>query len=486
MELKQTPFLNIEQKQVLSPQMIQAVRILQMSRAELEEEVQGALLSNPLLEEAEGPPPDQSALEDLAAEEDREANDLADLELERDPSYFDDDPWYEKIRAPKQGEAPAFDQFVGRGWSLTEELLGQLETMALSGLLRQICRYLVEDLDGDGYFSSDREDLREGLLQEFGEDGPAFLEDGLAVVRRLEPAGVGAFDLSDCLALQIAAGEETPAEKELLTRAVRDFLPACADGDPARLARLLNVSTEKGAEVLDRIRLLVPRPGAVFDDPTPIPYVAPDVIVERHQNTLFVRLAEDGSERLTLNSTYMDMMGGARAQDPDLSAYLEDHYQKARQLIRNIQQRRRTLLSIAEAIVRIQESFFLAGSGQPGSQESAYLVPVTQQDLARDLGVHSSTVSRAIRGKYLQCSQGTFELRSFFTSRTTASGEVFGQDRALSMIRKAIGAEDPRHPLSDQKLADLLAEEGLEISRRTVAKYRSGMGIGSAARRRKK
>ncbi len=423
-----------------------------MSSLELRDYLQELSQDNPVvdLDEAAAPPdPDR---------EDQQLQHLRWLaDNDRQNRYYQGLWEYESDPIARIGVSGGLEetlpQFVSR----------QLDRLRLDGDTARTVGFLASCLDGDGY-------LRPPLSELAADSGIPLplLERGLAVLRTLEPAGVGAENLSQCLALQLErAGVDGPA-----LAIVRDYLEPLARCRYRLIADRLGVSMDEVLSALKAIRELDPRPGAVFEQPGQTPYVYPDIFVEEQDGHFVARSRAGERPAFQINGYYKELL--ANTGQPEVKDYLRRKVQAAQDVLQAITQRRDTLLRCAQAIVDRQEEFFRLG-------EQA-LRPLRMADVADAVGIHESTVSRAVREKYLQCQRGVYPLGWFF-SRGGAGGDMGGA-AAKAALRRLIDGEDKAHPLSDQKLCEALAAEGCPISRRTVAKYRDELNIPGASGRK--
>ena len=445
MELLQKQIQTLDQRQ------IQRLEVLQMGTLELREYLQEFAQENPVVDLNDAPP----------AEPDREDERLQHLrwlaDNDRQNRYYQGLWDYESDPIARIGVSGGLEetlpQFIGR----------QLDRLRLDGETARTVGFLASCLDGDGY-------LRAPLDELSGDSGiplPA-LERGLAVLRTLEPAGVGAENLSQCLALQLErAGVDGPA-----LAIVREHLESLARRRFRCIADKLGVSVDEVAAAQKAIRELDPRPGAVFEQPGQTPYVYPDIFVEEQDGHFVARARAGERPAFQINGYYRELL--ANSQQSEVKDYLRKKVQAAQDVLSAIAQRQDTLLRCAQAIVDRQGDFFRAG-------EQA-LRPLRLADVADAVGIHESTVSRAVREKYLQCQRGVYPLGYFF-SRGGAGGDMGGA-AAKAALRRLIDGEDKAHPLSDQKLCEALAQAGCPISRRTVAKYRDELNIPGASGRK--
>ena len=470
--LKQTQELK------LTPEMVQSIRILQMNHLELAEYVSQELIENPMLEEA-APEAETMSAEELNcriqdAEEDRydryDAYDLCDRR-----GHLEE-------RGSGNGGVADYERFVRQEETLQDHLMNQLRGTRMATGVYRACEYLIGSLDEDGYLLLDEIDLTQDCHVSSEE-----AKDALILLQSMDPAGVGGRDLRECLKLQLQA-------KSLLTDAmatlIDSMLEDVAANRIARIAKVLAVTKSQAQFMVNTIRTLEPKPGRRFSDGRAVPYIVPDVIVERAgtscDDEIRAYINDGGTPKLQMSSYYRNLMQSV-GKDEELNIYLSERFKSAGSLIQNIQQRNQTILRIVNAIMVRQKQFI-----EPGNK---LLRPMTMQEIADELGLHVSTVSRAIDGKYMQCDGHIYSLRYFFGSGvsmcihdTGAANDGMESVSATSvrrMIRELIQKEDASHPLSDQRISDMLIANGVKISRRTVTKYREIEGIDTASRRRR-
>lgn len=479
------------QQAALSPRLQHAVRLLQMSSQEFAHELQGALERNPFLEseDADGEPVPAATVDGaeaidfsplLTGAEPTASTDeplseaaLASFELDERVQSEDRDFWQGDM--PSQGErreglSEAAD-FAAAGTSLVAHLHVQLDLLKLDPRERALAHAVAASLDDDGYLRMPLEDI----LDEGAIDPMPRLDElraALAWVQTLEPVGVGACTVAECLHLQLAA-LDPGAERDLALAVVIDHLDRLAARDVSGLARALHRSVAEVESACRLIRRLDPHPGWRFDA-GPTPYVTPDVVVRRGRGGWVAALNGSILPRLRLNHLYAELFQRNRsAQHQDLAT----HLQEARWTLRNIEQRFSTILSVAQAIVKRQRRFFEHGP--------LAMKPLCLQEIAEEVGIHESTVSRVTRNKYMATPNGIFELKYFFSrSLGTVSGGVCSATAIRGLIEELIAAESPRAPISDATIARDLGRQGLVVARRTVTKYRQQLRIDAVERRR--
>jgi len=481
--VKQTLQLKLSQHLTLTPQLQQSIRLLQLSTLELNAEVERILQENPLLEkdEAEGEEEPLPA-EALAAARER----AAEAEVETRSSAGDDEPDERPLDVTQAadpsdvadysggetdwggGAPPDDDDFYPQqaaASSLRDHLIGQLGTLNLPLRDRQIVLALIDALNDDGYLASPLEEILEMFPPELAIDADE-LKIALNFVQSFEPAGVGARDCADCLRLQLKVRPaDTPWRAEAL-KVVDGHLALLANRDFTRLKRLLHTDDAGVRGVRDLVRSLNPRPGAQFAR-TEANYVVPDVVVRKVRNQWTASLNEAAMPKLRLNRIYADILTRNRdSSNQQLAAQL----QEAKWLIRNVQQRFETILRVAQAIVERQRRFFEHGE--------VAMRPMVLREIADMLDLHESTISRVTTQKYMLTPRGTYELKYFFGSHVaTDSGGAASATAIRALIKQLIGAENPRSPLTDSRIAEVLGEQGILVARRTIAKYREALQI---------
>ncbi len=483
------PRLDLRQSQslVMTPQLQQAIKLLALSNLEIEAFIGEALESNPLLDIGEAAP-DAPVLEEIAdvrrttletspvdqlVSEGRAADDrpldIDQTALDRDRDTGDGE-WGADIRIGPMGEeGPGIDERGEGDKDLATHLHDQLGAQARDPRLAFLARYLIDQLDEAGYLPVTLREVAGDLGVSLAE-----AEAALALVQSLDPTGVGARSLGECLALQaIEADRHDPAMARLL-----ENLDLLARGELPRLKRMCGVDDEDFAEMLAELRAYDPKPGLRFNRGGGDPVVPDILLVPRADGGWDVSLNQATLPRLIVNRSYYVEMRGA-CDDKGARAWLSDKLADANWLIKALDQRQKTILKVASELVTQQDGFFRHGV--------SHLKPLTLRTVAEAIGMHESTVSRVTSNKYLHCPRGTFELKYFFTSGVgSTDGEGGASAEAVKAAIKAlIDAEDPKAILSDDTLVDLLKAKGFDLARRTVAKYREAIGLGSSVQRRR-
>jgi len=486
------PRLDLRQSQslVMTPQLQQAIRLLALSNLEVESFIAEEIEKNPLLEtagsggdeevaaapEPGAEPAGEDFGEPAALPEIDSAGGEAALDLDPDGEDFHQDSAADAmhgldmagIGAGGSADGPDFDSFAGEAPSLHDHLRRQAGEI-LSGADLLIAERIIEQLDETGYFLASLLDLAQKLGIALAE-----AERVLAIVQTFDPAGIAARNLAECLALQAKdADRYDPAMARLIANL--DYL---AKGNLAALKRICGVDDEDMADMIRELRAYDPKPGCRFDSAERVDAIVPDVFVTRRAGGWGVELNGATLPRLLVNRTYYNELASG-PQDRSSKAWLNECLQSANWLLKALDQRARTIVKVASEIVARQEGFFRHGVAQ--------LKPLTLRAVAETIGMHESTVSRVTSNKYLACDRGLFELKYFFTSgvQTSEGGEGASSEAVKSRIKALIAAEEPDRILSDDQLVDLLQTEGFDIARRTVAKYREAIGLGSSVQRRR-
>jgi RNA polymerase sigma-54 factor len=482
--------LRLSQQLALTPQLQQSIRLLQLSTLELNAEVERILQENPLLEKEEaeeeaggegaaagavagpaaGPDVPSEATVEVPPRADEgetplEPTDTVDNVDRADfEDYSSGDTDWGGGAAPDDDDEGFYPQQVATG-TLREHLLGQLAVLNLPDRDRQIVAALIDALDDDGYLHTSLEEFSE-IFSEHDAVEPEELTIALKYLQSFDPPGIGARDLAECLALQLRAlPDGTPYRSEALKIAT-EHLPLLAARDFTKLKRLVHLDDEGLRAARALITSLRPRPGSAFGK-TEANYVIPDVVVRKQRGQWVASLNEAAMPKLRLNRIYADILTRNRdSSNQQLAAQL----QEAKWLIRNVQQRFDTILRVAQAIVERQRRFFEHGE--------VAMRPMVLREIADMLDLHESTISRVTTQKYMLCPRGTYELKYFFGSHVaTDTGGAASATAIRALIKQLVAAENPKSPLTDSRIADLLGEQGILVARRTIAKYREALQI---------
>ena len=469
----------LNQQLTLTPQLQQAIRLLQLSQLELEAELRQIAEGNPLLEFEEEAAPGEAEEESFspAAVEtptvDHNADDSADWAEADAPAETPIDFSLSSSSGPGNRGEEDFEPQNAAPETLQEHLLWQLNLSPFTSRQRLIGTVIIDALNADGYLAEGLE----GVLAALPADLHASADEVEAVRRQLQrfdPTGIASLDLRDCLRVQLEQFDEATPHRDLALQIVAGELELLARNDVPRLARKLRASEDEVAAAALLIRSLDPRPGAALDA-TPVEYVAPDVYAYKEGNRWKVSLNPDCQPRLGLNQHYCSLIAQARGED---ASWMRGQLQEARWLIKSLESRAETLLKVADAIVRRQSAFLDYGP------EAMH--PLVLREVAEEVAMHESTISRVTTRKYIHTPRGTFELKYFFSSGvSTEDGGGASATAIQAMIKKLIDAEDTRKPLSDQALAEELNRKGIQVARRTVAKYREALRIPSSSERQR-
>jgi len=526
--------LKVSQRQILTPGLMQMVSVLALNKVELKEMIDAEMVENPVLEEIDESVP---MLDEVAGREEKLARGAEEppappkdsFEEVDFGSYFQEylDPGYRTQVEFDDSEKPSFEQFLSQPTTLSDHLAWQLGALTLDPLLHEAVEFVIGNLDEDGYLAASEEELSAALIQAAKDEGRELelaevlkaVRNAIDLVQHLDPAGIGARDLRECLLIQIAAQQhefaQLYARKAAEEAGAADTAnEASGEGDPHRsfrveaearleerrrsmevaalivdghlqqvqkrdvkdLARAAHVTPAEAAGGVEFIRTLDPRPGRQYNrEQTRL--IEPDVVFVKRGAEWAVSMNEEDLPSLRLSSRYRRMLASA-STEKEVKEYVKERFRSAMQLMRNIAQRKSTILRTCEVIVRRQQEFL--DRGVEG------LRPMMIKEVAEGIGVHPSTVSRAVANKYAHTPQGVIELRFFFSE---GSNGPEGADTPLLVlkrkVRKLIEDEDARHPLTDDQLAAMLGAQGIRLTRRTVAKYREDMNIPSTHHRRR-
>ncbi|MBI4875306.1 MAG: RNA polymerase factor sigma-54 [Acidobacteria bacterium] len=516
--------LKVAQKQILTPGLVQMVTVLQLNRLELKEMITQEIAENPVLEESAEAgeeltpeevhalleaervrePADQGMLEELgrgaetessvdfnadifaadaaavaalpAGPGESETGEPAEAKTSTDPfdeidfgSFFDDylDPGY-KSPASESVDKPSFETFLSAPEMLSDHLHSQLTIVLIPDTVREAADSVIGNLDENGYLTASLEEMAASGGHMIGD-----LEAALKAVQSLEPAGVGARDVRECLLLQL---ESRNGRGGVAWQIVSDHLKLVETRQTKELARVLGRPFHHVEIALDVIRHLDPRPGLRYSGPG-ARQVEPDVYISKEGDEYLIQLNDEDLPQLRLNPQYRRMLDRQQEPSKDVRNYVKERYASALQLMKNIEQRKQTILRVCQSIVRRQTEFLDRGLD--------FLLPMMIKEVAEEIGVHPSTVSRAVANKYAHTPQGVFELRYFFSEAVQGpSGSATPLLLLKRRVKKMIEEEDSAHPLTDEQITDRLQTEGIRVTRRTVAKYREDMKIPSTHQRR--
>ncbi|MEN8423433.1 RNA polymerase factor sigma-54 [Acinetobacter junii] len=465
----------------LTPQLQQAIRLLQLSSLELEQEIQIQLDSNPLLEKIE----DNNSIESLNSVEANENKDLtSELNADHLPNDLPVDTEWDDIYT-HQSTALATPEYEEREdnrqihLSLKEHILEQVNLLHFSRVDKLIAYCIVDSLDDKGFLDADLTDILiavNQLLREVDNDEDVEEDEVIVVlkhIQRLEPIGVGSRSLAECLQIQLETiKDKTPSLAE--AKQLLNYYELLISNDLNKLLKQTGLSKEQLTNAIELLKTLKPYPGLEFDQQES-EYQVPDVVVAKKDQHWNVQLNPDVMPKLRINSFYSNMI--RRADQSDDNVYLRNQMLEAKNFIKSIDERHKTLLKVATCIVEHQRAFL--------EQGAEAMKPLVLRDVAEEVELHESTVSRVTTNKYMLTPRGLFELKYFFSSHvgTTSGGEA-SSTAIRAMIKKLVSNENPRKPLSDNAIAEMLKKEGIEVARRTVAKYRESLHIPSSSERK--
>jgi len=470
--LKQSLQLKLGQSLTMTPQLQQAIRLLQMPALELQAHLAEVLETNVMLEQED--PEDEVELEAhfTAVQQTQDLSQTEPVEIEVVEQPWADRPGTGSDAArAEDDEQPERDIADERGESLRDHLLAQLELAGLSDNDLSVAAALVDALNDDGYLSESLTDIGDTLRPEIDWDEEE-IERVLLLVQTLEPVGVGARNLSECLGIQLAQLEPTTPGLSLARRIAEQHLDLLAQRDPSPLRQATGAEEDELALAVALVRACHPRPGSLVSSSKP-EYVISDVFVRRKGKGWAVELNPGTMPRIRVNQEYAGLLGRGGAHTT-----LRTQLQEARWLLKSLEIRHDTLVKVTRAIVERQTDFL--------NQGDEHMRPMILKDIASAISMHESTISRVTSGKYMHTPRGVYELRYFFSSQVEGGdGQGTSSTAIRAKIRKLIREEDPANPLSDSRLAEILSGEGIPVARRTVAKYREGLGIESSAERKK-
>jgi RNA polymerase sigma-54 factor len=480
LELRLAP--KLVQQLVITPQLQQAIRLLQLTRLELVDMISQEMKENPLLEEeeeerelAEGEPP-------VTEQEERETS----AEPEHTPEVkgngegADEFDWenylensnlipFQRQSSPDGDERPSFENFLTKRTTLTDHLHWQLQLSHFTEEEHEVGTWIIGNLDEDGYLKISLEDVcsETNLPMEM-------VERVLRKIQQFDPAGVAARDLKECLLAQL---EQISPRDSLAEKIVSEHLPLLKNRNYPAIAKRIGVSLDRVNRAASLISKLDPKPGKAFGGEV-IQGITPDVYVYKLEGDYVISLNDEGVPRLKINSLYRNILNGSRLAMEGDRKYIQEKLRSALWLIRSIHQRQRTIYKVTKSIVKFQREFL-----DKGIQS---LKPLVLRDVAEDIQMHESTISRVTHNKYVHTPQGIYELKYFFNAGITSTqGETMASESVKSLVREIIAKEDPKKPYSDEKLVQILQRMHIHIARRTVSKYREMMKILSSNERRK-
>lgn len=474
--------IRLTQKLIMTPQLQQAIKLLQLSKLELQQLVNQTLLENPVLEEVTTESVEAEEEEAYKVSTKTEGNNSSGKEEEaltpldgndlKWDDYLDEDlPDYKEFRyyTESEEETPQFEQVLSRPSTLYDHLVWQLNLSVISKEEKEIGHIIVGNIDENGYLRATVEEIR--TLSGAPEEK---IMKVLRLIQSFDPPGIGARDLRECLLIQI---EQIGFSGTIVEKIVSEYLSDFEKKRFPLLARKLGISLSDLARAIRVIEKLEPKPGRSFHSSDNM-YIVPDVFVIKYEGEYVIILNEEGVPRLRINPIYRRMLKGNNDLGSEERHYLEDKFRSALWMIRSIEQRNRTIYKVVQSIIKFQGEFFDKGV--------SYLKPLTLREVAEDIQMHESTVSRVTHNKYVCTPQGIFEMKYFFSSSlSTSDGDSCSSRSVRDMISRLIAEENPKKPYTDQQIMEYLKQHNIEIARRTVAKYRKELKIPSASRRRK-
>jgi RNA polymerase sigma-54 factor len=469
MAIQQKLHTKLVQKLILTPSLQQAIKLLPMSTLELSELLNQEMVENPMLEEV--PTEELQPVEAAQEKQEEKKPEKTDTWDDDDYNYFFGDyldDGYRPRTPTEVKELPPIENTLSTSSSLSDHLLWQLSMQTDEPALREIGEAIIGNLDDDGYLVA--------TVDEIASMGPWPQDDverALRLVQGFDPIGVAARDLQECLTLQLRYLGMTGSPAE---RIVTEHMRLLQNHQVPELARKLGLSIEDLKQHIELIRHLDPKPGSRYN-PSQSQYVIPDVYVVKVEDQYVAVLNEEGLPQLRISPVYRRLLDKGSQNSDETRAYVKDKFRSALWLIKSVEQRQKTIHKVATSIINFQRDFLDHGI--------EYLRPLVLRDVANDIGMHESTVSRVVTNKYMHTPQGVFEMKYFFHSGIASSyGEAVSSVTIKQRIRKIIEQEDPRKPLSDSKIVSILQREGLELARRTIAKYREELKIPTSNQRK--
>ena len=473
MAIQQKLHARLVQKLILTPSLQQAIKLLPMSTLELAELLNQEMVENPLLEEvpSEDQVPDAAATAEREAEADKKPDEKQESWDDADYEYFFGeylDEGYRPRQPQEVKELPPIENTLSSKSSLADHLMWQLNLQTSDPELRDVGAAIIGNIDDDGYLVASVDEIAA-----LGEWDIAVVERALEHIQKFDPIGVAARDLQECLLLQIRHLGLGGTPTEVL---VRDHLRLLQNHRIPELARSLGIEPEEVKTHIEFIKHLDPKPGSRYS-PAESQYVIPDVYILKTDDGYRAALNEDGLPQLRISPVYRRLLDKGGETSDETRAYVKDKFRSALWLLKSVDQRQKTIVKVATSIINFQKAFLDHGI--------EHLRPLVLRDVANDIGMHESTVSRVVNNKYMHTPQGVYEMKYFFHSGISSSfGESVSSVTIKQRIRKIIEGEDQRRPLSDSKIMNILQKEGLVLARRTIAKYREELKIPTSNQRK--
>ncbi len=468
--------LHLEQTQklIMTPELRQAITVLQLSSLELGMYIEQQLQENPLLEiNEEGQDTETADKNAAGAGDEGPAEQGAGYDLDWQ-EYFQDSSDLGFPRAEKNPDQAdytyTYENYLSQTPTMMEHLIFQLRLSLCGDRERLIGEYLIGNIDGHGYLQTTVSDAARHLGVR-----PEEVEGVLSVIQTFDPMGVGARSLEECLLIQV---DQMGIKDSLLRQVIKNHLLDLAKGKISRMAQVLGVTVHEVQRAADIIRTLDPKPGRNFSSSNDTRYIVPDIVLQRVDGEYIILINDTSVPRITINQAYRSVLSQDRNSDSKTRRFVESKLNAAAWLLRSIEQRRMTLYKVASCIVELQREFLNHGV--------KYLKPLNLKKVADMVGLHESTVSRATSNKYIQTPQGVLEMKYFFSpGLINSSGLATSAESVKKMIQETVTSEDPRNPHNDQKIVEMLKGRGIAISRRTVAKYRDELGIAPIRKRKR-
>jgi RNA polymerase sigma-54 factor len=475
LEIKQSLTQNLQL--IMTPQLQQAIKLLQLSRLELLDTIYQEMETNPILEEYSLDEQDEEKRVEQE-KDDRESNPPELPEVRVEERAREDVDWENYLSEYNTGwaetpyeqrDAPPFENITATKTNLNSHLMWQLNVSDLNETEREIALHIIGNLDEAGYLKSSLEEISidTGYLLEK-------VEEVLHIVQNFDPVGVAARDTQECLLIQ---ARHQGLGGTIIEKIILDHLTDLEDKRYDQIAKTLSISIQEVLSAISVIQSFEPKPGRSYSDEETV-YISPDIYVFKVGDDYEIVLNEDGLPKLRINTYYKDILAKRGSITDNARAYIQDKLKSAHWLIKSIHQRQRTIYRVTESIVRFQEEFFDRGI--------THLKPLVLRDVAEDIQMHESTISRVTTNKYVYTPQGIFELKFFFNSAiSSVDGDAVASESVKEHIRNIIKAENASKPCSDQEIADILKKYNISVARRTVAKYRETMGILPSRKRKR-
>jgi RNA polymerase sigma-54 factor len=470
--------LRLSQKLILTPQLQQSIKLLQLPLLELTQDINQELMNNPLLEESVERESDNNNESGSTFDEERPAEPSSDIETPLEKLFgFTTDNYFEERESDgrdfgyfNEGSEELMSPFEKNNHKtdLYEHVLWQLRLSHVSEPVGQAAEIIVNNLNEDGYLKASVEEIAKMAKTDM-----AIAEKAIKVVQGLDPYGVGARDLQECLLLQL---EPLELKGTLVEQILVEGFGELENKKYKQLSVKLKVSIDDIIAAVKIIEGLEPRPGRNYSSDEPV-HIIPDVYVEESEGKFIITLNDEGIPRLRLSNYYRKLLSNKKSLGPEEKQFLEDKLRSAIWLLRSLDQRNKTIYKVTESILRFQEDFFRKGAN--------HLKPLNLRVIAEDLGMHESTISRVTSNKYIQCPQGLLNFRYFFSNAVPTAGGSMSSSTVKDIIKHIISEEDTKSPLNDQKIVDILESKGISVARRTAAKYREELKIPSHMKRKK-